>query len=226
MIHVWTGLPGSGKTTKLASVALKILKRNLRYFKKTGTRRLVYSNIRFNEKVEQKYSDFIFYFTEITQLVEAREVDVIWQEMSIYCDSQEWEKATTDFKWWLRLHRHYGVDIYGDTQDFSTIDISVRRITNHVYRCFKIIGSRDKSATRPTIKFIWGLTLILSVDPASFGTEKEEYKYSGGFSLLFFDRFLCSIFNSYEHLAYDKYPPYKHIQRKCPDCGHSHTVHK
>jgi len=226
MIYIYTGLPGSGKTLKLAKISLYLLKRNYRYYKKSGIIRKVYSNVRFNSRIEEKYKDFIHYWTELDDLWKSRDVDVVWQEMAAYLDSNDYKIVPRDLKRWLQLHRHYGVDIYGDTQDFSTIDISIRRITNKVYQIRKLIGSRDKSATRPPIKRIWGLCLVLNVDPASFGEEKERFRFTKGFYFLWLSNFLCNVFNSYEDLQYNKWPNLKHISRKCLECGKTHLIHK
>jgi len=227
MIHVYTGLPGSGKTLKLAKIALKLLKRNSWYYNKTGIVRQIYSNVRFNEKIEKKYSRFIRYWTELDDLWKARDIDVIWQEMAAYLDSNDYKIVPRELKRWLQLHRHYGVDIYGDTQDFPMIDISVRRIANHVYRLFKLFGSRDKSATRPKVRFIWGVVLMLYVDPNTFADDKQDYRYVG-WKLMCFGNKICNVFNSYEDLNYNSYPPLKHVIRKClfPGCNKVHLEHK
>jgi len=116
MIHIYTGLPGAGKTLKLASVSLWLLRRNKKYFDKSGIRRLVYSNIKFNKKIEEYYKGFIVYWTDIEQVAKSRQCDVVWQEMSEYLDSQQWEKCPVELRRWVRLHRHYGIDVYGDNQ--------------------------------------------------------------------------------------------------------------
>lgn len=224
MINIYVGLPGSGKTTKLASIALYLFRRNERYYKKTGVRRLVYSNVKFSDWVEKRYGSFIHYWTELHELWTARDIDVIWQEMAAYLDSQDFEKVPRDLKRWLQLHRHYGVDIYGDTQDFPMIDIAVRRITNNLYKVHKIIGSRDRSATRPKIRFIWGIHILLDVDSSTFADDKQDYKYTG-WSFMWNDSFLCSVFNSYEDLDYKAYPPLKHVERTCPHCGVKKLMH-
>lgn len=228
MINIYVGLPGSGKTLKLAKISLKILKRNYRYWKKTGIIRKVYSNIRFREDIEKKYVQFIHYWTELDDLWLSRDVDVIWQEMAAYLDSNDYKIVPRELKRWLQLHRHFGIDIYGDTQDFPMIDISVRRITNNVYELHKIFGSRDKSATRPKIRYIWGLVLIFDVKSESFGEDKTDYKYSFPPGWMWIGNDLASIFNSYEDLNYNSHPPLRHIVRKCltPGCNKVHLEHK
>lgn len=216
MIHVWTGMPGSGKTTKLARVSLKLFRRNEKYFQKTGKIRPVFSNLPYSQWVVDKYGKYIHYWTELHELEAARDVDVIWQEMANYIDAKHWETTTLKFRKWIRLHRHYGVDIYGDTQDFLTIDNSVRRLTGHLYRIFKVIGSRDKSATRPAVKTIWGFHILRGVDPRSFDKEALEYSYTD-WRIMFNDSFWCSVFDSYMDISSPDWPALTHIERYCTD---------
>jgi len=197
---------------------------------KEPVKRLVYSNVRFSKRIEEYYGlaesgGFIKYWTELDHLWVARDIDVIWQEMAAYLDSNDYKIVPRELKRWLQLHRHFGIEIYGDTQDFPMIDISVRRIANHVYRLVKVFGSPDKSATRPKVKYIWGFTLLLKVDPMSFAEDKQDYKYIGWY-IMFWGKYLCGIFNSYEDLNYDSYPPYKHKVRKCLTCGYNHLSHE
>lgn len=232
MIVIWTGMPGSGKTTKLADVTLKLLRRNIKWYVKSGVKRYIYSNIKFDDDFLETYykgiqfKDFVKYWKTLEDVESLRDVDLIWQEVAAYLDNTQWEKIDLNLKRWLQLHRHYGVDIYGDTQDFSTIVISFRRLVNQVFQCVKLLGSRDKSPTRPPVRWIWGLVAIREVDQSSFREEKEDFKYVGFPSFFWIDRDLCSVFDSYADLKYDKYPPLKHIPRQCLVCDKKTIIHR
>jgi len=224
MINIFVGLPGSGKTLKLARLSLSLLKRNNRYYKKSGIIRKVYSNIKYNCEIEKKYGHLIHYWTELDDIWQSRNADIIWQEMGAYLDSNDYKIVPRELKRWLQLHRHYGIDIYGDTQDFPMIDISVRRITNHVFRLIKIFGTRDKSATRPEVKRPFGMILNLNVDTTTFAEDKQDYKYTG-WKLDWITPKICKVFDSYTDLNYTSYPPLKHIERTCLKCGKIHLQH-
>jgi len=224
MIIVITGLPGSGKMLQLARISLELLKRNRKYFNKSGIRRLLYSNIKFSEEIEHEFDGFIHYWTELDDIWNSRDCDVIWQEAAVYLDALEYEKVPRELKRWLQLHRHYGVDVYMDTQNFLNIYNGVRRLTNKAFTLFKIFGSRDKSATRPPVKYPWGLILQLQIDPATFGEETFKMRYKG-WKLRWISKKLCKVFDSYVDLDYNSYPPLKHIHRQCKICGAEHTKH-
>jgi len=224
MINIFVGLPGAGKTLKLARISMGLFRRNERYFKRTGNVRFVLSNVRFAKHIEDRYGLFIRYWVELDELWKSRDVDVIWQEMGAYLDSNDYKIVPREMKRWLQLHRHYGVDIYGDTQDFPMIDISVRRITNSVFRLVKLFGTRDKSATRPEVKRPYGVILNLKVDSTTFAEDKQDYKYTG-WKLDFITPKICRVFDSYVDLDYSSYPPLKHIERKCLKCGKEHLIH-
>jgi len=225
MINIFVGLPGSGKTLKLARISLKLFKRNTKYYKKTGIIRKIYSNVKYSEEIETKYKDYIHYWTELDELWKSRDADIIWQEMGAYLDSNDYKIVPRELKRWLQLHRHYGIDIYGDTQDFPMIDISVRRITNSVFRLAKVFGTRDKSATRPQVKRPWGVILNFQIDPETFGEESMEYKYKGWKIDLITPK-ICKVFDSYADLDYDKDVPLEHRVRECPTCGKVHITHR
>ena len=55
MIIIVSGIPGSGKSLWTADKILWLLKRNLKWWKKTGVVRYVYSNIKMSEKIEAQY---------------------------------------------------------------------------------------------------------------------------------------------------------------------------
>lgn len=128
-ITIFTGLPGSGKSIRTAKAILFLLNRNKKWYKKSGTLRKVYTNIKLADHVEKKYDGFFEYWKDPEQLVEMRECDVIIDEIATYFDSTQWKELGLDIKRWLQLHRHYGIEIYGNTQTFSTIDISFRRLS-------------------------------------------------------------------------------------------------
>lgn len=229
MINIWVGLPGSGKTLKLAKVALWLLERNRKYERRTGVRRYVISNVKFSKEIEEKYKDNIRYWTELEDLWKCKNVDVIWQEMSVYLDAMEYEKVPREMKRWLAMHRHYGIEIYGDTQRFGNLYNQLRYLVNNVFRLVKVVGSRDISATKPPVKFIWGMVFSFQVDPITFTEESVDYKYKG-FKVEWIYPSITKVFNSYEDLDYNSYPPLKHIERTCtvPTCsqfGKPHIRH-
>ena len=159
-IILYTGLPGHGKTTALARQALKSLKFSEKIYKQNQHVRPVYSNILFSDKINERYGHFIEYFDDIQLMHTWKDCDIFIDEMSLYFDSQNWEKLQFRTKKYLRLHRHYDVNIYGAVQDFTTIDITVRRLTTRMFHLIKFIGTREPSPYLPPIRFPFNLASI------------------------------------------------------------------
>jgi hypothetical protein len=225
MITIYTGLPGSGKTLELAKVALQILKRNKKFFDESGIRRKIWSNVKFSEEVHEHYGDFIEYWTDLAQVEKLRDVDVFMDEMASYFDSTQWANMPLSMKRWLQLHRHYGIEVYGVTQEFAMIDISVRRLTNKVYILSKLFGSRDPSPTKAPVKKVFGLIVKWEVDPETFGEDKFNYKYQG-FELGLIRRKYVDVYDTRAEIEMGAYPPLQHIERYCPVCGKVHVTHR
>jgi len=226
MIVVYVGLPGSGKSLRMAKIAVDILQRNKKYHKKSGIKRVVYSNIKFAPHIEELYGEYIQYWSDPQLLVKARDVDVVWDEIATYLDSTQWQNVPLELKRWLQQHRKYGIDIYGTTQDFPMIDISMRRLTNAVFLMRKMFGSADKSATRPPVESPWGVILMREVDPDCFTDDKTDYKFIGT-DFFFIRKKLCDVYDTTQELTQGEYPPLRHIVRTCidPECGFRKVVH-
>lgn len=225
MIKIYSGIPGSGKSLKLASESLRLLERNLRYYSSTGIVRKIYSNMRFSSDVEKKYKEFIGYWNSTLQLVNLKDCDVIWDEVATDLDSTRWADTPLELKRWLQQHRKRGIDIYGTTQDFAMIDIAMKRLVSDLYVLYKIIGSRDKSATRPPPSRVWGLILVREVAPSSFRKrDGEDYKfiYSDWFLIT---SALCSAYDTQQEIVQGEFPPLRHVERKCLTCGHIKVSH-
>jgi len=225
-IVVYSGLPGSGKSLRLAKVAIDLLERNAKHYKKSGQRRILASNLKFSEHVEKRYTGFILYWEDPAQIVKLKDADIIWDEMSTYLDSTQWEIVPLEMKRWIQQHRKLGIEIYGTAQDFPTIVVSFRRVTSQLFIMRKLLGSRDKTATRPPVKKPWGVILMREVLRDDFGKEKEDYRYVGT-DWFFINQQLCSVYDTQQELHVGEYPPLRHIERKCgnPDCSFCKVLH-
>lgn len=248
MIKIYTGLPGSGKSLLLADQALWLFNQNKNWFKKANRLhkkgiilyrddqgnpippfpRKVFSNIKFAPHIEEKWGDYIAYWVDPEELVKVRDADVIWDEVATHLDSTRWADLPLEIKRWLQQHRKYGCNIYGNTQEFLMIDISMRRLTAEVHELHKMFGSRDPSPTRPPVKKIWGLIIKRRVDPLSYDDEGNR-KYLGWPSFVAIKKRYVSAFDTRQEIPMGQYPPLKHIERKCinyPNCKHVKLTHR
>jgi len=192
MIVIFSGLPGAGKSLKLAMTAVDTLYRNKKMYEKLykkwqnhpdlfdkPTPRIMYSNIHFTQDVEVEFMGYIEYWADPGQLVKLRDVDVVWDEIATHLDSTQWQNMSLELKRWLQQHRKYGIEIYGTTQDFAQIDKSMRRLTSDLLLLTKIFGSPDPSPTRPVVARAWGLVLIRTLDHQKYDEEKSKFEAYG-----------------------------------------------
>jgi len=228
MIVIFSGLPGAGKSLKLAQTVMEVLYRNKKLFKKGFPLRKIYTNIKFSEAVYAEFPNQIEIWSEPAQLTQLRDVDVVWDEIATHLDSTQWANMSLELKRWLQQHRKFGIEIYGTTQDFAQIDKSMRRLTSDLLLLTKVIGSPDPSPTRPKPKTIWGLVLIRTLDPQKYDEAKSKFEAYGMLpKFMFITRKFVDIYDTRQEILQGKYPPLRHIERSCENdvCGHIKTLH-
>lgn len=229
MIVIFSGLPGSGKTLKLARTAVETLYRNKKLHEKKGLAvRKLYSNIRFSNDVEVEFRGYIEYWSDPAALVQLRDCDVIWDEIATHLDATQWANMSLELKRWLQQHRKYGIEIYGTTQDFAQIDKSMRRLTSDLLLLSKIFGSPDPSPTRPIVRRAWGLVLIRTLDPQKYDEEKSKFEAYGLLpKVMWIQTRHVHVFDTRQEITMGKYPPLRHIARDCElqNCAFHKIIH-
>lgn len=225
MIALFTGLPGAGKSFKMAQTLIDVLYRNKKWYEKSGIQRYVYSNLKLSPEIEKEFKGFIHYWGDPAELVALRDCDVFWDEIATHLDATQWQNMSLEIKRWLQQHRKFGLEIYGTTQDFAMIDKSMRRLTSDLLYLTKLFGSRDKSSTAPPIKHVWGLILVQRFDPTTYDEEKK--KAVGFPSFLFLNRSAIDIYDTTQEIKQGEYPPLNHIERTCikPGCEFHKVTH-
>jgi len=212
--EITEGAPGQGKSLYTARTTRRILLRNRKWEALGNPRRLVWSNLKFSDEFEQEFSGYIKYWTDSSQLVKLRDCDIIWDEIATELDSRNWTNLSIEMKRFLSQYRKRGIDIYGNTQDFSMVDQRARLMISNVRTLTKIIGSRDISTTKPVPKYIWGLIMIRDV--INFKeTEPDKKKYEILPSFMLITRDLVSIYDTRQDIALGKPPPLRHEVRFC-----------
>jgi len=227
MIVVISGLPGAGKSLKLARTAIGLLYRNRRWAEKSGIKRKLYTNLKLSEPVMQEFEGFVEEWVDPAALTRIRNADVLWDEIATHLDATQWQNMSLELKRWLQQHRKFGIELYGTAQDFAQVDKSFRRLTSDLIHLTKFIGSRDKSATRPEVKYIWGLSLVQTLDPQAYDEAKSKFRSAGLPNFLWISRKDIEVFDTTAEVAVGKYPPLRHIERCCENhlCGHVKTLH-
>lgn len=240
MIVVFTGLPGSGKSLKLADTLVNILYRNRKMYEKKQYQydqglinekpqlRILWTNLKFSSKVEEEFKGAFHYWTDLRELTVLRDVDVAIDEIATYFDSRLWETLSLEMRRWLAQHRKFGIDIYGTAQDFAQTDKAFRRLTSNLFLLRKLIGSGDISPTRPAPKYIWGITVIRELDPTVYDEQKSKFGGGGTIpSLMLITRAATEIFDTRAEVKMSATLPLKHLEKACelPNCSFRKTVH-
>jgi len=215
-IFVYTGLPGSGKTTKLAQIAYTKLNGFQNQKEKGKKKPRLFSNIKFSEEVETEHKDYIHYFNDIYDLPNWDNSEIFIDEASVYFDSRLWEKLPLEIRRFLFTHRHLNTNLYLIAQDFPTIDNSFRRLTEKMYHVRKLLSSREPSDTRPDSKHPFNLCTIGEVKKELWGVEKEHYEFENSHLELFRKKHF-SIFDTKQSLPTQPLPPLRKEVRICPD---------
>jgi len=213
IFEIVEGAPGQGKSLYTARLASELLERNRRWESKGNQRRPLYSNIRFSEAFESKWEGYIFYWTDISQLIKLNDCDIIWDEIATDLDARNWPELTPEFKRFLSQYRKRGVDIYANTQDFSMIDVRARLMISGVKTLSKIIGSGDISSTKPAPKVIWGLVLIRTVENFR-ETSPDKKKYGIIPSFMLITRELIEIYDTRQDIKASASLPRKRQYRE------------
>jgi len=240
MIVIFSGLPGSGKSTKLADTLLNVLARNRKMYQKAWekyaqgelesepVRRILWTNLQFTKMVEDEYAGYFEYWTDLRQLVVLKDVDVAIDEVATYFDARLWESLSLEMRRWLSQHRKFGVEIYGTTQDFAQVDKAFRRLTSDLFLLKKIIGSADISPTRPAPRWIWGVVVIRELDPTVYDELKSKFGGGGIFpSFMWISRAMTEIFDTRAEVKMSKALAMHHIEKACelPNCAFHKTIH-
>lgn len=216
--EITEGAPGQGKSLYTARTAERIINRNMRWEKQGNIKRILWSNLKFSEEFEIRYAGYFAYWVDSGVLVKLQDCDIIWDEIATELDSRNWANLSIEMKRFLSQYRKRGIDIYGNTQDFSMVDQRARLMISNVRTLTKIIGSRDISTTKPNPKVIWGLVMIRDVVNYR-ETEQEKKKYDLLPSFMLITKDLVSIYDTRQDIALGKPPPLRHEVRYCEHFG-------
>jgi len=225
---IFSGLESSGKSLRIAEKVKELVLRNSKWLKITGVERKIYSNIKFSEN----FIDYalakginIIYWKNLDEIIVLQECDIIIDEVGNYFDSRMWTDLSLDARRWLTQGAKTGVEIYGTAQDFAQVDKSFRRLTTQLFHITKLLGSSRPSATKPPIKFIWGLCMVQELNPRNYSEENQKFDSSGLPSFFFIEKEYCNMFNTQQKIEKSNLPPFKHDERKCLHCDFKKIIH-
>lgn len=172
-ISVYLGKPGHGKTIALMREFVKVCKKNEKLFNDTGLRRVIKTTIFPSKKLYARFAFYIEIVSDLDWLPMARDCDLFIDEMGSYFDSRQWASLAPEVIHSLRLHRHRGIDIYGATQEFTQVDVTIRRLTTKLYRCKKYFSSGEPLPGQPPKRFAYMIGQVGLVKPEHREIETE-----------------------------------------------------
>jgi len=161
MIIAYTGKTGSGKTFKMIKKAYKrwlagedIYSNTVLYFEKFGgaagsevhdllffLRKLPIPNT-WKTRLEKRRGSKrgrITYFEDITEILEAKDGVILFDEAQVLFSARQWETLPAEFQYKLQQHRKHRLDLYCTAQNMGTIDIMYRRLVQYWYHCERLI---------------------------------------------------------------------------------------
>lgn len=214
---VYTGIESSGKSLLLARKAKELVKRNHKWFLKTGIERPIWSNMTFSLEFYNWSLSLnvpIYYWKNLDEIVYITECDVIIDEIIKYFDARNWLNLTLDAKHWLTQGAKSGVHVYGSAQDFSQVEKSFRLLCNEVYVVHKIIGSRRPMKSAPPVKRVWGLCFVRNVNPKSFKGDSVNMETVGIPSIFLIQKEDTVVFDTNAKVIPSELSPKKKRRRK------------
>lgn len=229
---VYSGLESSGKSLKLAEQVAFLAERNARWFKLSGKKRPIVSNLFFSKDFED-YCEHqlgveIIYWSDLHQVIKYENADIIIDEIGTYFDARLWADLSLDVRRWLTQGAKSGIEIYATAQDFAQVDLSFRRLVNHLFHITKLFGSRRPSATTPPVKKIWGVCSMRELNPREYKEDKKSFDATQLIpSFFFIERTYCEMFDTTQKILRSKPTPFRHVDRYCElvDCQFHKTLH-
>ena len=142
MVTCFFGLPGCGKSTFLAMLAQKELKRIARGRSKYER---VLTNFYVDGCYKVDYDDLGKYEIENSL--------ILLDELTLFADSRDYKLFTSAKKYFFLMHRHYNCDIVYFTQQWDGIDKKIRDITSDLFYLKKCCSNADSLLLRPFQSF-------------------------------------------------------------------------
>jgi len=222
MKYVLSGLESSGKSLRLIMILSKIVQRNAKYQQKSGVQRPVALNFPLTSEFESWIADHgvpLVYWNNVDELIKLENCDVFIDEIAVYFDARGWESLSLDARRWLSQGAKRGIEIYGATQDFAMVDKAFRRLVNQLVHIRKALGSRRPSATTPPVKRIWGICLMVELDPQTYNEDDDKFATKSLLSFRFFliQKRYCLAYDTTAKIKMSDPPKLKHIERICED---------
>lgn len=94
----------------------------------------------------------IRYFEDISEILEARNGLILFDEAQVLFNARLWESLPNEFQYKLQQSRKHALDLFCTTQNLGTIDITYRRLIHGWYHCEASFGFLGFNLHRLLIK--------------------------------------------------------------------------
>lgn len=125
-VHLYFGLPGSGKTTMLAKKAYD------NAFARKPKYKHIYGNI---DLVGIPH--YVKISSDMLGKYMLEDCLILIDEGTIAFDNRDYKNFTKNLVEFFMTHRHYNADIYIFAQSFGAVDLKIRRISDKCFYIFK-----------------------------------------------------------------------------------------
>jgi len=228
MIEIAFGRPGNGKTLYTCRKIYQLCERAEKIKRDYGLDRKVWVNLPLSPAFRERYQDTLVFWENPMEFIFQKGIDVVYDEIAVDFGASAWKDTPKDLKDFFAQHRHLGVEIYANTQDYKDVDINIRRRVARAILLRKMMGSPDPSPTMPPIKHVWGWVVGRSVDPQQAEDDQkiemdllEQIIPTESFLIT---KFLCDMYDT-EYCVKHHSWTYKHETRRCNDCGFEKVIH-
>lgn len=231
-IYILTGRPRHGKTMELARISVKKLKRKERLFSNLKFNLGVGALKNFDESIVGDWKNkedrnnpekLIFYWTNLHELEHFEKGNVIMDEAQRYFNTRQWSQLSTETEIKLQQHGKDDLNIYGTTQHYTRIDISLRLLVEVWYDIETIFGSPDNR------KIFLGFKIfrISAIEGVEFMEPYMNQKIKPDLNLVvpvksrirFFHKKLGMIYDTRAKVGKSLPMPLVHKVRKCEEEG-------
>ena len=192
MISCFFGLPGCGKTSILARIAVSEQKRIDRGISKY---RYVYSN------VPVLYPRIRTLFKNDLGNVDIRNALILVDEATLFADCRNYKNFPPQLTYFFMMHRHYRCDFIYFTQFFDSVDKRMRTVTERLFYVKRGLIGRTVYTRIPKAIII----------PKDTGDILEGYRMPNLIERLFFRR---SFFRFRYYKFFDSYVELKKLESK------------
>jgi hypothetical protein len=236
-IFLLTGRPRHGKTYEMARIGAKLLNQKER----------VFSNLKFNvgigalkklgteiegdwRKKEDRDNPkkLLFYWTNIHEWEHFEKGNILVDEAQRYFNARQWDQLSTDTEIKLQQHGKEDLNIWGTTQHYSRIDITLRLLVEQFYIIQTILGKANNKKPLFGLKLfrITGLDLE-NIEDWYQMEKRPDLKLEIPMSqkTRLFRKKYAIIYDTRAKVGTSELMPLIHKERECPQCGKIMTTH-